>query len=136
MDFIEHLDEKRKIHNLCISEKQIEKGFLLKEIVFNGVHGFPGQPATLNTFEAYGINEVINGGLGYSVPLLQKSSFQSLESLWGGRRPAISLPRMSQTCSNGVLVRRTCWPFHTDDSFLFKEIIHKVSTVWSVIVGH
>ena len=129
MDFIEHLDEKRKIHNLCISEKQIEKGFLLKEIVFNGVHGFPGQPATLNTFEAYGINEVINDGLGYSVPLLQKSSCQSLESLWGGRHSVTRFPRMSQTSSIGFMSREHACHSIQLIFFLKKEIIHQVSTL-------
>ncbi|GFW71543.1 uncharacterized protein TNCV_2309781 [Trichonephila clavipes] len=46
----------------------------------------------------HGVNEAINHELGYSVPLFQKSSFQFLESL-GGWRPAIRLPRASQTCS-------------------------------------
>ncbi|GFW44924.1 hypothetical protein TNCV_4512381 [Trichonephila clavipes] len=30
----------------------------------------------------HGVNEAINHELGYSVPLFQKSYFQSLESLW------------------------------------------------------
>ncbi|GFY07323.1 hypothetical protein TNCV_5085101 [Trichonephila clavipes] len=42
---------------------------------------------------------------------------------------------MSQTCS-WVRVRRTRWSFHSCDSFLEKEIIHQISTMWLAIVTH
>ncbi|GFW76843.1 uncharacterized protein TNCV_59411 [Trichonephila clavipes] len=35
--------------------------------------------------------------------LFQKNSFQFLESLWGGWRPATHLPRACQTCSIGFM---------------------------------
>ncbi|GFY07324.1 hypothetical protein TNCV_5085111 [Trichonephila clavipes] len=49
--------------------------------------------------------------------------------------PETHLSRMSQTCS-WVRVRRTRWSFHSCDSFLEKEIIHQISTMWLAIVTH
>ncbi|GFX84032.1 hypothetical protein TNCV_4858401 [Trichonephila clavipes] len=35
-----------------------------------------------------------------------------------------------------IHVWRTRWPFHSYDSFLEKEILHQVSTMWPAVIVH
>ncbi|GFY24804.1 hypothetical protein TNCV_2689951 [Trichonephila clavipes] len=68
----------------------------------------------------HGGNKAINHELGYFVPLLQKSSFQFLESLWGvvGGQQLLFLERPKRALLDSCLENTLAIPF------IEKEIVH------------
>ena len=93
---------RKERNKFCAHEEKRKKCVSLKENVFSGGYDFPDYQQRWTHFR-HGIKEIINVEMVYSVPFLQKSYLQFLESMGLSRWRATRLLKLSQTCSVGFI---------------------------------